>query len=380
MDSNPQHNEESQQVYPQYTPMNDEIDLLDIWRVFVGQKWLILGITALCTTLSIGVALLLPREYRAEVILMPPQAETIEKLNVSIMGYGDENSDGYFFKIEPQMLYQELIENFQSNQLQRQFFNENGLGRLLSKKDDKRSEDVIFEEEFSKKLAVTGINKNKGKREFVTISLEGANPEQIADWLNSFVQLIDQKTIMAQTQAFSIKVERAKDSLLKRIQSLRATEQSRRLDTIARLEEAAVVAEKLGLIEGLDHPEIFHEQVKMDGMNLSFSLQEMPLYLRGSRALQAEMDVLKQRKGDDPFIPELRSLQEEYNFLSSVRQDVENIHAMRLDRAAVADERPIKPKRKLIVVLGFVLGFLFAVVVAFVGHMIVSTKQSSVRR
>lgn len=242
MDSNTQHNEEHQQVYPQNAPMNDEIDLLGIWRIIVGQKWLILGITALCTALSIGAALLLPREYRAEVIMMPPQAETIEKLNISTKGCGDENSEEYFFKVEPQMLYQELIENFQSNKLQRQFFNENGLGSFLSKKDDKRPENVIFEEEFSKKLTVRGINRNKGEREFVTITLEGANPEQIADWLNSYVLLIDQKTIKAQTQAFSIKVQRVKDSLLKRIQSLRATEQSRRLDTIARLEEAVTVA------------------------------------------------------------------------------------------------------------------------------------------
>ena len=371
MDSNKQSNEVPPQVYPQYAPMADEIDLLDIWRILMRQKWLILGITVFCTALAVGAALLLPRAYRAEVIMLPPLAETVEKLNVPNLG-GD--SDSYFFKVESQELYHGLIENMQSNWLQRQFFDDNELTPLLSKKNDKRSEDVIFKEELSEKLVVAGINKNRGEREFVTITFEGQNPDQIAGWLNTFVRLADNKTIMAQTQSFAMKVQRVKDSVSQRIESLRSVEKSRRFDLIARLDEAVVVAEKLGWVDQHSKLGIQYEQAKMDAINMSFSLQDVPLYLRGSNALKAEVDVLKQRKNDDPFIPELRGLQEQFNFLSSVRQDAENVHAMRLDRAAIADDRPIKPKRKLIVVLGFVLGALLSVFVAFIRNMVVTAK------
>ncbi|MEA3468197.1 MAG: Wzz/FepE/Etk N-terminal domain-containing protein, partial [Thermodesulfobacteriota bacterium] len=241
MNRNEQDNEISSQMYQRYAPMADEIDLLDIWRILVAQKWLIFGITVFCTTLAVGAALLLPRAYRAEVSLLPPLAETIEQLNVPNI---EESSGFYFFKVDSQELYHGLIENLQSNWLQRKFFDDNELAPLLSKKNDNRSVDIIFKEEFSKKLLVGGIN-NKRESGFVTVTLEGQRPEQIAGWLNKFVQLADKKTIVAQTRSFAMKAQRVKDSVAERMSSLRSVEKARRFDLIARLDEAVVVAEKL---------------------------------------------------------------------------------------------------------------------------------------
>ena len=308
---------------------------------------------------------------------MPPLAETVEKLSVPelnrvsgmIGSYGSTSSLSYFFKIEPQELYHELVENLMSNKLQKQFFKDNNLIKDLAIKKEDRSERIVFEQDFRQKISVSGIKKNKGEREFVTITLRGKNPEHISKWLNDFVRLADKSTIMAQTRSFSVKVKMVKENVTRRIESLRSTEQSRRLDKIARLEEAIDVADKLGWIKGNEKRTFRYEQVTAENLKLSFSLQEMPLYLRGTLALQAEIDVLRERKNDDPFIPELRSLQEQYDFLSSAKQGTGDIHAMRIDRPAVANNIPKKPKRKLIVVSGFVLGILLSVFVVFLRNM-----------
>jgi len=354
----------------------DEIDLVELWRILVSNKLLIISITLFCTAAAVAAALLLPREYRAEVLMLPPPAQTVEKLNVlNVSGMGEGSipvsgvAEQYFFHVEGVDLYNRLITNLQSSRLQHRFFDDNKLLPALAGKDDTRSQERIFLEEFRAKMKVGGLKKGNTDQEFISVTLQGKDPAQLAEWLNSFVDLADRAVISAVTNSFAVRVKRTRDSVQHRIASLRATEKSRRMDRIARLEEAIKVARQLGWIERPENPGVFYEQAKKEQMNMSFSLQEMPLYLRGVKALQAEITVLKERTNDDPFIPDLRGLQEYLDFLSSISQDTENVHAMQIDQPAIANDRPVKPKRKMIVVLGFVLGLFLGTFAAFLRNM-----------
>ncbi len=54
---------------------DDEIDLLEYWRVIWKQKRLILSITFAAALLAAGISLLMPNIYRAEVLLAPVKSE-----------------------------------------------------------------------------------------------------------------------------------------------------------------------------------------------------------------------------------------------------------------------------------------------------------------
>ena len=384
MDNNTSHNEVTPQVNQIDAHVAGEIDLLDIMRILMHQKTLIIGIIVLCTALAVGVALLLPREYEAELIMLPSLAETVEKLNVPGIGKSvsviDQSSPKYFFEVDSQKLYSDLIENLQSIELQRQFFDENEMVRFLSVEDGDQPAEQIFLEKFSDKLVVKGIKGYKidmKKSGFISIILEGRNPDQISDWLNRFVDLADQETIKSQVKSFSMKTQRLRSTISERIESLRTTEKSRRLDLIEQFKEAVVIADAIGLTEQVNISLAPYDKL-VEKMGLTSNPAETPLYLRGSNALRAELKMLKERKNDDPFIPDLRGLQEDMNFLSSLKQDVDGVHAMRVDLRAVPDSRSVKPKRKLIVILGFIVGFFLAVFMAFVRHVVVTEKQSNV--
>ena len=131
------------------------------------------------------------------------------------------------------------------------------------------------------------------------------------------------------------------------------------------------------------------------------------LYQRGYEALNAEIKSLSNRTLDDPFIPELRGLQEklkllEHNreaeqlksrenddpFIDSLRDkqnelarlasiniDPETVKTARLDQAAYAPEERIKPNRKLIVVLGFILGLMIGVFAAFFANFLENQQE-----
>jgi LPS O-antigen subunit length determinant protein (WzzB/FepE family) len=51
---------------------NDEIDLFELFQKLYEQRWTILGITALTTTLAILVSILMPKAYKAEAIVEVP--------------------------------------------------------------------------------------------------------------------------------------------------------------------------------------------------------------------------------------------------------------------------------------------------------------------
>jgi len=351
------------------------------------QKQLIVGITIFCTFLATGVAFLLPREYKAELTIMPPSSVSVEVFNIpsiipptfpsinnSLDSSEFEEISGLFYQVKPQDLYEELVNTLMSRSLRFRFFKGNGLSSLFSKNNDNPSESILFEHNFNEKLTLTGITKDIGQRDYVTITLVGENPRQIKGWLNDFVDLADKTTIANQNNYFAEKVKMLKEDVFKRIESLRTIEKAHRLDRIASLEEAFAIAEKLGLGNGTDGRTNIYKQEDRDGVKMSFSLQEKPLFFRGTRTLKAEIDILKQRKNDDPFISELRILQEQFDLLSSLKQGVDEIHSMTVDGPVIVDNRPIKPKRKLIVVLGFLFGVLLSIFVVFIQNMVAKTS------
>jgi capsular polysaccharide biosynthesis protein len=54
---------------------NDEIDLFELFQKLYEQRWTILGITALTTTLAILVSILMPKAYKAEAIVEVPMIQ-----------------------------------------------------------------------------------------------------------------------------------------------------------------------------------------------------------------------------------------------------------------------------------------------------------------
>ena len=52
-------------------PEEDEIDLLEYWRVLWKRKWLIVGVSFLAALIAVVVSLQMPNQYKAEVLLAP---------------------------------------------------------------------------------------------------------------------------------------------------------------------------------------------------------------------------------------------------------------------------------------------------------------------
>ena len=88
-ENNKQHLPPVPPPYPYYAPpQEDEINLLDLWKILIEQKKLILFITAIITLTAITYALLATPIYRAEALLAPVQKEKNSGFNALAGQFG----------------------------------------------------------------------------------------------------------------------------------------------------------------------------------------------------------------------------------------------------------------------------------------------------
>ena len=74
--------------YVQYAPPyaqpfeDDTIDLYELWITLWSKRWLVIGVTAVAAIGSVVFALLQPPVYKAEALLLPPEENKFQALNV----------------------------------------------------------------------------------------------------------------------------------------------------------------------------------------------------------------------------------------------------------------------------------------------------------
>lgn len=153
--------------------------------------------------------------------------------------------------------------------------------------------------------------------------------------------------------------------------TLEVLAKQQREDRIVRLRESLQIARALGLEDSL----INAGRTNADS-ELAALVEGDLMYLRGTRALQAELEVLQARTNDTPFIEDYRALQTRAQVLDSVVIDETKVAVYTLDSPAEAADTPIKPKKPMILALGIVLGGMLGVMIALVRIVIRKRKQA----
>jgi chain length determinant protein (polysaccharide antigen chain regulator) len=343
---------------------DDEIDLIDIWRLLVKRWHWIAAITLTCTALAVAYALLAPRVYRAEASILPPRLSDVEQLNIP-----------QFNGVSEKDVYGEALKNLRSVSVRRHFFDEHALLESLKGQiGENAGAQKVFARAFHQRLTVAQGKKERS--DFVMVSLEGGDPELITSLLNSFLTMVNGYSVDIFLKDLYTNLGSKKEAIENNIIALRQVARDRRLDRIAELQEALYVATRLGIERRADVlPSSTSQARNTPGYEIIVNTVDTPLYLRGVRELQAEIDMLQKRQIDDPFIPSLRAMQEELSRLNQIQVNPDTVKAFRLDQPAVVPGGPIKPKDNLVVALGFVLGLMLGVFAAFMANFIETARR-----
>ncbi len=341
--------------YPQ--PFEDDtIDLYELWITLWNRKWLVIAVTVLAALGSVVYALQQPPVYKAESLLLPPRVEDLKSLNfpgvpVTQMVEPTKGLKGEY-GIGVNAVFATFKKNLSSRSLQKKFIEKQGLMEILAPNRTPETRDIEILESFSKMIKIEN-------GENISVSMESDDPEFAAKIVNDYISFFDFETVKGLVSAARNSIESQIRDIQYSISSKRKMAKVRRLDQIINIQESANTAFLLGIKDRVDTTNVVQNN------QLNITINSTPLYYRGFRALNAEMEFLENRKSDDPFISGLRDLQEQLALLRSIKIEEEGQHAVTIDQAAYPPKNRIKPNRRLIVSLGTVVGLFLGIFLVF---------------
>jgi len=344
---------------PPRTPQrNDEIDLFELVQKLWAKKWLIIGVTIGSIAMAGAYAFLTPPVYRAQAAIMPPTLSDIAGFNLA------RNKDIGLEPFKVDDVYRVFTRNLQSDQTKRRFYTEVYLPSLS---EDQRTgpRDALYSR-FLKRLAIAGPTAAQPDR-FV-LSVEGQDPAEAAQWAEHYIKDVEKRSIQEMLNNARSEIQVRGRNLVQQIETLRESARVRREDRSVQLEEALKVAQAIGL----ENPPMIAGQMNDQ---LSAIMEGNLTYMRGAKALKAEIEALKQRKSDDPFVPELRGLQEQHALYESLTIQPNRVAVYRLDGAIETPDQAVKPQKALILLLGAVLGGMLGVLAA-IANILINRQKS----
>lgn len=347
---------------------NDEVSLLALWQIILRRKRIVLLSLLAALLLAITYVMTLRPLYRADAYLLPPPQQNIQGLMID---YGGGNSLE-IRRYTPDLVYKAFLTNLKSKGVRREFFDTHDLaghyliGEPYTDADIDRAFDVAFSENLEVRLDKQDIS-------FVTVSFTDQDPTLAAEWLNELIVFVNQRTVDQLFEEVNAAIREQIEQVRYQLASKLKLAAQRRNDRILDLQEALRVAIALGIENtgGLT-PTIAKETTSI-GVNTA----EIPLYMRGKKALEAEIAVLESRKSDEPFIVGLRDLQEKQALLEGITIDRDKLSAITIDVAARTPYRSEKPRKTLIVILATLSGLMVGIFLVFIAEFWSKVRSQS---
>jgi len=328
----------------------DEVNLLDLWRV-LARQWKVIGaITGLSVLGAVAYVLLATPVYDAQAVVKPPESKYVEALNIPDVS-----------QISSADIFAKFTENLKSRPLRQQFVDENP---QFSSLRENLTENVPKIKE--------GVKNEVGS---VFLSLQGYDSKLVADWVNGFILFAERRTIGNFSDGIEMKIINQKKNIQNQLQIGQAFTGQRRLDRIALLEDQIIIARNLKIFERK-----FTNSSAMANQSVGVTLNTMqePLYMRGVKELVAEKEALEKRKNDEPYIVGFRDKQESLAQLDAGLKQLQaaraNAHAVTVDQPAIEAKMPMKPRRMYALALSAVLGGIMGVFAAFVVNSVQASK------
>ena len=289
--------------------------------------------------------------YEARVYLIPPTQNGIADFN-----YGRvRESELLPFSVKD--VYDVFLRNLQAESLRRKFFEEYYLPSI-GQVGQRSSRDALYKK-YSSELNIEQASKESSDR--LVLSIQSDDPAKATEWVKAYVEKAGAAAKEEMIKNVNREAEVRARNIGQQINTLRESGELIRGDRIIQLREALRIAQAIGL----EKPPIISENLSTE---VSAGMDGQLTYMRGTKALEAEIKNLEQRKSSDPFIESLRKLQVKYSFYKNLEVNPENVSVYRMDGAVELPDSPIKPKKAIIVIVGFVAGGFLAVLIALLRY------------
>ncbi len=404
----------------------DEIDLKQLFRSLADRKWFIFGFTGVVTVLAVAYALSITPTYKVNTSFLSPGASSVLQLNkIKLTSETSEtiyrkflnkvmsnqfqrkifDENDYLSKLNPENNLIENLEDFFADFSRSINLEENKVQKNVEKLNYERPVNISLEGSDATVIS-----------SFLNDLASSADKETVFEFLTIIQQKIDIRLEEISKQR-GLLLSRAKQDRLAKIARIKVEDSQKineindqinrlrikakkdRFNKIQVLTDTSKVAKSLGIKDN-NFKKISNSGGSSSALTVAIGdNQKLPQwYLYGENALLQEIDILRNRGNDDAYTPEIVNLQ---NKLSTVKSnqllktlesrkddspfvaeinklDIESIklksfnpsaigiNAVQINQHAYPTEVPIKPKKKLIVVVAFIASFILSILLVFI--------------
>lgn len=376
--------------------MNDEIDLLELIEIIWDGKWLIGAITGIFAIFSIFGALSLPPRYEGQIDIaaldktqMAAYAPLNDTPGISPPIYAGNELIGH----QGVMLSQDLFEAFTASLRQGQFIAAahaeidpdfiNFDGTEAEKREELLNLRKIYDLSIDKNNPLRGTFRfSTGDKELaraiVTSAFNATNADIRRENLRGVANL---RRSIESSLAFEI------DEVETAIANAIADYETETAARLANLTEQAAIARQLGIAD--NQSGLANRGTNGIGINVNTNL---PLYLRGFKALEKEIALIKSRgKGDAilPYVPNYPGLAARLRALKTDKRleriekgvvltplaDSSSFSAVDYDFETLVFKSTTS--KALIVILATLIGGIIAVIFVLIRHFMAQRKQAA---
>ncbi|NCN68082.1 MAG: hypothetical protein COZ36_02215 [Piscirickettsiaceae bacterium CG_4_10_14_3_um_filter_44_349] len=407
-------------IQEQSHPINPQIDLFDVWNGLVEERLTIFIATMLVVLLAGFYAFLGPKTYEAKASFLPPLDKDVVDLNFPNV-----------VDIDGRKLYQKFTENLSGPNLPYELVKDLKIREVMDKsgqdlaidaltktmqvnlpKEAKRklltgdslltelkveadrAEEALY---IAQKIIATAISLTKNElRDNFLLSIDEKLKVNIKQF-NLLDESINQE-LSAEVARLKEMDEESKQKILESINLLRLKEKQDREYRIKRLELDYQLAKQLGITHPIDPLDYKRTTESNKIFDASKGLPSR--YWMGTAILSAEIETLKNRNNDDPYIADMPELKRELKALEvnhrintilartdnlpfseslrtlvderrSLEEAKQKVKDAKFEVAKVVQEpllpsKPVKPKKMLVLAAAGILGLMLGVFIALI--------------
>lgn len=363
------------------TQKNDEIDLIELFRVLWNKKLWILFSAFVCTAIAGVYAFTAKEQWTSKAVVIAPKTSdfssyyNIRQEYARILNLSDEQKD----KVSSAKLSEQLFNHFslssESLDVRKDFLVQSDYYKKLIEGKSEQEQRRVLSDFITKDMASVKPDTKKDPNAIgTTISLSTENPADAQTELQKFIAFVNHSALETELNDFTINLNETISDLQFEKSKFETDLQIQKNVQLENLENALGIAKEAGI---QDYTKPFGGNGNSVVQAIAMSEAKIPLsdsklsdgtylFMLGEKYLKAQIDVLKQSAVIYP--PRYYEVSALLSQLEPLTAKVNNVKAQVFSYQASPDYPVVKdkPKRVIIMAVGFILGLILSVSVILV--------------
>lgn len=367
---------------------NDEIDLIELFRVLWKKKvWIVLS-AFVCTLVAGVYAFTAKEQWTSTAIVVAPRSTDLGSLLPARAEYARIIGDGDFSAEKlSDSLYGQFKHFLLSNDLKRQFLEQSEWVKNYTKEMTEDQKRKYIEETVSKYLIVHEVDpKKKDLTELDKIGLKltfsAETPKDAQLVLGQYVEFINQYLLNQTNQEFKLGFNLRLDALKFAKEQIEESLTETKTVQVENLTNALNIAKKAGIKDFSrgNNNNISVPEYMLGDARLNISDSKLAdgtyLFMLGEKYLQAQLDIAK----NNPVVypTNYYSTERQLSKLTKLVPQLDSVENVKAYYYLSSPDYPVvkdKPKKALILAIGFIIGMVLSTFVILLGSVIQTNKK-----